>query len=352
MLGDIVKIWKDLVDRGPDSPGVVRLVRHLVQLGKAGHVPKLFLVMLDVPYNLQTLSEAELCVVLTRHNAFLAIMSWIFFVESTSMETTGSLANLKSSARTELSALRILRWVRSVFNCFLTQSLDTPCRSDAVPRDRGMTRRQKVSKFLQTSSFARRRTKINKDGNGNSNSVWLEREKTDCINYFYWSESNVLHHLLLWEMFFFERKKGTLSFFRRKVLSWESELSRWKTFFWACRWPWKGTTSLLSMLRGTRSRMPSDAELFVSVEYTSGRLKVNAWCIQWGLPKNLDKAKEMPSTRYIKPCGDRNLWDWKRGSIQTSNGRSIVVSTCFKLWRIASFLTQMAWLSRSIHLSC
>lgn len=216
MLGDIVKIWKDLVDRGPDSPGVVRLVRHLVQLGKAGHVPKLFLVMLDVPYNLQTLSEAELCVVLTRHNAFLAIMSWIFFVESTSMETTGSLANLKSSARTELSALRILRWVRSVFNCFLTQSLDTPCRSDAVPRDRGMTRRQKVSKFLQTSSFARRRTKINKDGNGNSNSVWLEREKTDCINYFYWSESNVLHHLLLWEMFFSNGKKELCLSFAEK----------------------------------------------------------------------------------------------------------------------------------------
>ena len=42
MLGDFVKIRKDLVDRGPDSPGVVRLVRHLVQLGKAGHVPKLF----------------------------------------------------------------------------------------------------------------------------------------------------------------------------------------------------------------------------------------------------------------------------------------------------------------------
>ena len=36
MLGDFLKIPKDLVDRGPDSPGVVRLVRHLVQLGKAG----------------------------------------------------------------------------------------------------------------------------------------------------------------------------------------------------------------------------------------------------------------------------------------------------------------------------
>ena len=29
---------KDLIDRGPDSPGVVRLVRHLMQLGKAGQV--------------------------------------------------------------------------------------------------------------------------------------------------------------------------------------------------------------------------------------------------------------------------------------------------------------------------
>ena len=342
MLGDFVKIRKDLVDRGPDSPGVVRLVRHLVQLGKAGHVPKLFWCWMS-PTTYKPFSEAELCVVLTRHNAFLAIMSWIFFVESTSMETTGSLANLKSSARTELSALRILRWVRSVFYCFLTQSLDTPCRSDAVPRDRGRTRRQKVSKFLQTSSFARRRTKINKDGNGNSNSVWLEREKADCINYFYWSESNVLHHLLLWEMFLSNGKTEL-------CLSQKSAFLR------------KRAVEVKDFFLSLPMALERDDVVVVHAAWDeeSDAQRCRAVRFRWVHFRTAESKRmvhSMRSSEKLRQSEGNAIHSvyqalWRQNSMQTSDGRSIVVSTCFKLWRIASFLTQMAWLSRSIHLSC
>lgn len=97
-----------------------------------------------------------------------------------------------------------LRWVLLA----LTQKpgRTMPCRADAVPHDRGRTRRQKVSKFLQTSSFARRRTKM--------------KTRTRCdfsffsknrLHYFYCIESNVLHYLLLWEMFSSKNGSGTLS---------------------------------------------------------------------------------------------------------------------------------------------